>query len=258
MDRIDRALTVEEELIERNRKMKDSLVIVLPAYNEEKNMESVLKEWYPVIEQHNGEGRSRLLVINDGSKDGTERILEAFEKEHPLFSYVTQKNAGHGAAIWNGYRLALRMKAEYIFQTDSDGQTTAADFPAFWAKRKKADVVAGRRVQRGDGKGRVMVSRVLALLIRLVFRVEVADANCPYRLMSRTALQDALQMVPVKYQLTNVLLSVAFKKQRKQVLLLPIHFGKRQGGVNSIHFRNIVRIGMRALLDFIRIEKEYR
>lgn len=237
--------------------MKDSLVIVIPAYNEEKNIEKVLKDWYQIIELHDGDGRSRLLVINDGSRDGTERILEAFAKEHPLFSYVTQKNAGHGAAIWSGYRIALRMKADYIFQTDSDGQTTSADFHAFWARRRKADVVMGRRVRRADGKGREMVSRVLAFLIRIVFRVKVADANCPFRLMSQSALRDALQMVPVKYQLTNVLLSVAFEKQKKRVLLLPIHFRKRQGGVNSIHFGNIVKIGIRSLMEFAKIEREY-
>ncbi|MCQ2508955.1 MAG: glycosyltransferase family 2 protein [Lachnospiraceae bacterium] len=238
--------------------MSERLVIVIPAYNEEETIESVLKEWYKIVELHHGEGRSRLLVINDGSRDRTEQILEAFAREHPLFRYVTQKNAGHGAAIWTGYRIALKMKADYIFQTDSDGQTTVSDFPAFWSRRRQADVVAGQRVTREDGRDRMIVSRVLALLLRIVFRVTVEDANCPYRLMSRSALQDAMRMVPRQYHLTNVLLSVAFRKQKKEVCLIPIHFRKRQGGTNSIHIRNIIKIGWRSLREFVKLEREYR
>lgn len=237
--------------------MKDSLVIVIPAYNEEATIEAVLKEWYKIVELYNGEGRSRLLVINDGSKDRTERILKKFSKDHPLFTYVTQKNGGHGAAIWKGYSLALEMDADYIFQTDSDGQTTSAEFHAFWARRKKADVITGRRVNRADGKQRVFVSRVLALLIRVIFRVTVQDANCPFRLMSHSALKSALKMVPKKYHLTNVILSVAFEKQNREVMILPIHFRKRQGGVNSIDFRKIVKIGLKSLWEFIKIERSY-
>lgn len=235
--------------------MKDSLVIVIPAYNEEETIERVLNDWYRIIEEHSGDGRSRLLVVNDGSKDGTEKILEAFRKEHPLFMYVTQENAGHGAAIWNGYRIALEAGADYVFQTDSDGQTRTEDFPAFWGRRKKADVVTGVRVKRGDGMSRVLVSRVLALLLRLIFRVSVPDANCPYRLMSRRALTGALKQVPENYHLTNVLLSVFFKKQRRRVAAVPIWFGKRQGGKNSINIRKIVKIGMRSVLEFMELRK---
>lgn len=237
--------------------MKDSLVIVIPAYNEEETIETVLREWYKIAELHDGDGRSRLLVINDGSRDRTGEILAAFAETHPLFAYVNQQNGGHGAAIWNGYTKALRMKADYIFQTDSDGQTTSADFEEFWKNRKTADAVLGQRVHRGDGTGRVIVSRVLGILIRIVFRVRTADANCPFRLMSRSALQAAMHMVPARYHLTNVLLSVAFMKQKKKVKILPVRFRKRQGGKNSIHLGKIVGMGMQSLFEFAKLEREY-
>lgn len=237
--------------------MKDSLVIVIPAYNEEESIEAVLKEWYKIIELHNGEEKSRLLVVNDGSKDHTEEILEAFAKEHPLFTYVTKQNGGHGAAIWKGYKIALKMKPDYIFQTDSDGQTTAEDFHAFWARRKTADIVSGRRIHREDGRDRVFVSRVLALLIRVIFRVRTEDANCPYRLMKRSALREAMKMVPKNYHLTNVILSVAFEKQGREVVVLPIHFRKRQGGINSINIRKIIKIGLDSVWEFIKLERSY-
>ncbi|MDO4616841.1 MAG: glycosyltransferase family 2 protein [Lachnospiraceae bacterium] len=238
--------------------MNDSLIIVMPAYNEEETLHAVLQEWYQIIEIHNGGGRSRLLVINDGSRDGTETILKRFSEDHPLFAHRTQPNGGHGAALWNGYRLALRMHADYIFQTDSDGQTSAADFQSFWRRREQADVILGRREHREDGRSRIFVSRVLSGLIRMIFHVYTPDANCPYRLMSRRALRDALGMVPRRYFLTNVLLSVAFEKQRKEVLLLPISFRKRQGGTNSIHIRNIMKVGIRSIYEFMMLERIYQ
>ncbi len=235
--------------------MKDSLAIVIPAYNEEETIGAVLQEWYKIIEQHPGEGRSRLLVINDGSTDHTEKILQAFAADHPLFRYRNQLNRGHGAAIWNGYCTALRMKTDYIFQTDSDGQTSAVDFSAFWRERRKADAVLGRRVHRADGKDREIVSRVLGGLIRVIFRVRTEDANCPYRLMSRSALADAMGLVPRNYFLTNVLLSVLFEKQGREVVILPIRFRKRQGGSDSLNKWKIMKIGIRSVWEFMKLER---
>ena len=73
----------------------DSLYIIIPAYNEEENILRVLEDWYPVVERHSGEGRSRLVVVDDGSRDGTRRILEEYAAEHPLLVPLTKKNGGH-------------------------------------------------------------------------------------------------------------------------------------------------------------------
>ena len=54
----------------------DKLYIVIPAYNEQDNIEQVINDWYPVIEKHNGNGQSRLIVIDDGSKDSTYEKLK--------------------------------------------------------------------------------------------------------------------------------------------------------------------------------------
>ncbi len=54
----------------------DKLYIVIPAYNESENIKTVIDSWYPVIEKHNGGGESRLVIINDGSKDNTLEIVK--------------------------------------------------------------------------------------------------------------------------------------------------------------------------------------
>ena len=101
----------------------DKLYLVMPAYNEEENIGQVIADWYPVVEQIGGD--SRLVVLDDGSKDRTYSILKDACAEHPLLVPVKKENQGHGATVLYGYRYALEQEPDYIFQTDSDGQTAA-------------------------------------------------------------------------------------------------------------------------------------
>jgi glycosyltransferase involved in cell wall biosynthesis len=74
----------------------DVLYIVMPAYNEESNIEETVTSWYPVIQRHNADGQSRLLVFNDGSKDSTSRIGKTLMQKYPLFQMIDKSNSGHG------------------------------------------------------------------------------------------------------------------------------------------------------------------
>ena len=95
----------------------DRLFIIIPAYNERENIRQVLDDWYPVIQAHSGNGESRLVVIDDGSKDDTYIIMQEYAKEHPLFSPITKTNNGHGATVLYGYHYALDHGADFVFQT---------------------------------------------------------------------------------------------------------------------------------------------
>ena len=101
--------------------MSDKLYIVIPAYNEEENIEDVIREWYPNVLM--GSEGSKLLVIDDGSRDGTADKLKKLQEEFPLLDVRHKQNSGHGPTILTGYRYAIDEGADYIFQTDSDGQT---------------------------------------------------------------------------------------------------------------------------------------
>ena len=117
----------------------DTLYIVIPAYNESENIKRTIEEWCPVVEKHNGGGASRLVIINDGSRDDTYEIASAECETHPLLTVLTKPNGGHGSTVLYGYRYALENGADYILQTDSDGsetaQAAATAFPALsWKK----------------------------------------------------------------------------------------------------------------------------
>lgn len=224
----------------------DKLYFIIPAYNEEANIEHVINQWYPIVESHNGQ----MVIIDDGSTDRTYEILRNKEKEYPFLTALSKKNGGHGATILYGYQYALEHHADYIFQTDSDGQTIPEEFEMFWAKRKKYDMVIGIRKNREDGWSRLVVTRVLRLVIGVCFRVRVPDANTPYRLMKGQTLARYIPLVPIDFNLTNVLLSVIFLKKGCKVKWLPITFRSRQGGKNSMNMKKIFKIGVKALKDF--------
>lgn len=237
--------------------MSDTLYIVIPAYNEEAVIEQVIREWYQVIEQHNEQGNSRLVVIDDGSSDRTYSIIKSMAEDMPLLAPVTKKNSGHGPTLLFGYQYAVKTgHTDYIFQTDSDGQTVASDFETFWALRKSYDMVIGHRIARKDGIQRMFVTRTLKMIVNLIFREKIPDANTPFRLMNAERLKEALESVPENFYLANVLISIIYIKRNYKVKFVPITFRERQGGTNSLNMVKIFKIGMAAIKDFLYLRNK--
>ena len=234
----------------------DSLIIVIPAYNESANIRSCVDDWYPVVEEHNESGQSRLVIINDESKDDTYEKLVELAKDRPLLTPLTKSNGGHGSTVLYGYRYAIEQGADWIFQTDSDGQTNPAEFEAFWQMRDQYDVILGDRVVRGDGKDRKFVENTVCFLLKMIFGVEVSDANAPFRLMKTTVVAKYINKLPADFNIPNIMFTTYFVYHHERVAFLPITFKPRQGGVNSINIKKITKIGWKAVGDFYRFKRE--
>ena len=233
----------------------DTLYIVMPAYNEEANIRETIDAWYPAVERHSGDGSSRLLIINDGSKDGTLRILQEEQKNRPLLLPLDKPNSGHGPTLIYGYKYALDHGADYVFQTDSDGQTNPDEFDQLWDARSEYDAQFGNRTVRGDGKQRAFVERTLCRILHHYFGVKLPDANAPFRLMSAAYLRKYIDRLPDNYNIPNAMFSTFGVYYGDRVRFVPFSFKPRQGGVNSINVKKIVRIGMNALKDFRAFKK---
>ena len=85
----------------------DSLYIIMPAYNEEKNIGTVIEQWYPVVERIGGD--SRLVILNDGSKDATYKKIQNYQKNYDRLIGIDKPNEGHGGTILRGYRYAVEV-----------------------------------------------------------------------------------------------------------------------------------------------------
>ncbi len=231
----------------------ENLYIIIPAYNEEENIQTVAKEWHEVVQNISRD--SRLVIINDGSRDRTYDILCQLQKELPQLIALTKPNSGHGATLLHGYHYALDHNADYIFQTDSDGQTLPEEFSEFWKLRHHYSAIIGHRNHRQDGISRIFVTKVLKLVLFAIFKTSIPDANTPYRLMSHSLLEKYIENVPRGFNLSNVMLSVLFVHNKEAVVFRPITFRPRQGGINSINLKKITKIGLKAVQDFLIIRK---
>lgn len=233
----------------------NTLYIVMPAYNEEANIKAVVEQWYPVLQGKSEE--SRLVVADSGSVDSTHEILETMIKNgYPKLEILSETGKQHGPKVIALYDYAIQSGADYIFQTDSDGQTNPAEFGEFWELREQYDGIFGRRDVREDGKSRAFVEKVICFLLRLYFGVKVPDANAPFRLMKAETVKKYLYKLDKDYNLPNIMMTTYYAYYNEKMLFKGITFRPRQGGVNSINIPKIVKIGMKALKDFRELKKE--
>ena len=231
------------------------LAVVMPIYNEEANIASVVSEWLPALEKTGVP--FEMLTIDDGSKDRTLDILNQLAGQHPgKIRVVSKPNSGHGRSCRHGYNLALQSPAEWVLQIDSDGQCDPGFFEEFWSRTPEADCVFGYRKTRGDGLARKLISRTCGFLSMLASGTNVRDANVPYRLIRKTALAQALAKVPADFDVQNIALTVALKRHSGlRWQYVPIHFRDRQGGINSINIPKIAKMGWTMLKELRRVQK---
>lgn len=232
----------------------DSLYIIIPAYNEQENIENTINSWYPIVSRSDLDSSSRLVIINDGSKDDTAQRIEKALQDKERIVFLNKKNSGHGPTLVYGYNYAVRHNADYIFQTDSDGQTNPEEFEQFWNDRGKNKAVIGVRKHRGDGIFRVIVERILCFILFLVYGVKINDSNAPFRLLGREFLEYCLEILPPNYNIPNVIITV-IAVLTGNAKFVDISFGSRKGGKNSINFRRIAKIGINSTIGFFGVKK---
>ena len=231
----------------------DILYIVMPAYNEEDNIIDVVTSWYPVLEGK--DPASRIVVADSGSQDRTHDLLEDYKKDHPQLEVLSNTGKQHGPKVIALYDYAIKSGADFIFQTDSDGQTMPGEFNSFWQMRHGYKGIFGHRVVRGDGKSRAFVEKVVCALVKHYFRVKVPDANAPFRLMNAKTVAKYLGRLDKEYNLPNIMMTTYFVYYGEEYTFREITFRPRQGGKNSINIKKIFKIGWKAIGDFRRLKK---
>ncbi len=234
----------------------DTLYIVMPAYNEEENIKEVIKAWYPTLEGKSE--KSRIVVADSGSIDKTHEILLEMQKDYSQLEILTNTKKQHGPKVIALYNYAIKQGADYIFQTDSDGQTDPKEFDMFWQYRREYDGIFGNRTEREDGKSRAFVEKVVCLLAKFFFGVKIPDANAPFRLMHSEIVKKYLYRLPEEYNLPNIMITIYFTYYRERTKFIKISFKPRQGGLNSINIPRIIKIGWKALSDFMNFRKEMK
>jgi dolichol-phosphate mannosyltransferase len=209
------------------------LIVVMPVFNEQDSIRKVVLDWFQELSLTLDE--FYILVINDGSTDGTKEILRQLQEElGNKIEVICRENRGHGQTCLEGYRYAAEQKAPYILQIDSDGQCDPKFFPCFWQIRHDFDVIYGKRT-REDGARRILASSILRLLLRYRFGVDCVDPNVPYRLMQTSSCGESFQNISQDFFLANVALAVTLRRiTGLRHGIVPIRFLPRHGGEPSV------------------------
>jgi glycosyltransferase involved in cell wall biosynthesis len=161
---------------------KVSLTAFFPAYNDENTIEKIVRTAATEIGRITDD--FEILIIDDGSKDGTGAIADRLAAELRFVRAIHHPhNCGYGAALITGFKSA---KKDLIFYTDGDGQYDVREIHDLFAKlRPNIDLVNGYKVKRSDSWYRVLIGAAYRRVMRWAFHLSIRDVDCDFRLLRR-------------------------------------------------------------------------
>ena len=225
---------------------RSGLIIVIPVYNEQECIEEVLTSWGNFLNRYLKDTSFKIVVVNDGSKDNTPKILDDITTKYPYLHVMHQKNGGHGEAVLNGYAEALKFEPDWVFQVDSDNQFLPEDFPKLWENRSKSNFLLGFRKKRYDEFNRLVITRIVRVIIFMLYRVMVTDSNIPYRLIKGKYLAMLLRDLPGRPFAPNIFLSVMGRKDGNDLMFIPVTHKERETGQVSIIKWKLLKVCVRS------------
>ena len=215
------------------------LSVVVPAYNEVENTPVLVAELLAALA---ATGRTwELLLVDDGSSDGTGDAMEAAAAREPRIRVLRLvKNAGQSAALAAGL---TRARGEVVVTLDADLQNAPADIPKLLAALEGADVVSGVRAKRNDTWIRLVSSRIANATRRAALGDSVTDIGCSLKAYRREMLADLPMFVGVHRFLPAL---CAFRGAR--VVEVPVHHRARTMGVSKYGMGNRLWRGIHDLI----------
>lgn len=215
-----------------------SLSVVIPFYNEEENVRTVVQEVDRAASQWGG-ASYEILAVDDGSTDGTARELAVAAAELPAVRVLrSEQNQGQSAAFLAGFRAA---RGEVIVTLDGDGQNPPEEIPRLLHLLGGADMVCGWRTNRRDSWIRRRLSRLANLARRLVTGDRVHDTGCSLKAFRRE-VADAF----VAFRGAHRFFPALAIQAGWRVTETPVAHRPRSGGATKYSFRNR---GLRTLTD---------
>ncbi len=226
----------------------EEISVVLPAYNEEANIERVVRDVEAYLAEKGLE--REILVVNDGSADATGEILQRLSKEIvTLRPQEHARNRGYGAALCTGFDAATK---RYVFYMDGDGQFDIKDLDMLLPLAAEDCIVTGYRIQRRDSFVRRLNAKLFGgFLVRVLLGVRVRDLNCAFKLIPKRVL-DAVILESTGALINAELYGRAVRKG----------FGIREVGVNHYPRTAGVQTGahvsviLRAFYDLFRLRQK--
>jgi dolichol-phosphate mannosyltransferase len=214
----------------------DSLVLI-PTYNEKENIEKIIRKVFSLAMPFH------VLIIDDGSPDGTADIVKKLQKEFPEQLFIEERKGklGLGTAYIHGFNWALKHAYDFIFEMDADFSHNPEDLPRLReACLNGADVAIGSRYIKGVNvvnwpMGRVLMSYFASVYVRMVTGIDIQDATAGFKCYRKEVLQ-TIQLNKIKFVGYAFQIEMKFTaiKHGFNVVEIPIIFTDRTEGTSKM------------------------
>jgi glycosyltransferase involved in cell wall biosynthesis len=201
-----------------------SLSVFLPCYNEQDNIERVVKSAIDILTALKID--FEIIIVNDGSRDRTGEIADSLVAKGKHIKVVHHSiNRGYGAALQSGFAAASK---EYVFYTDGDGQFDIKELPLLFKYMADYDIATGYRINRQDNLIRKINAFCWTTMVNLLFGMRIKDIDCAFKLYKRRIFDD------IKMESTGALINTEiFARARRKgykIFQLGVHHYPRTAG----------------------------
>ncbi len=225
------------------------LSVVLPAFNEEANIEAVVRNCVAYLDERLLD--YELLVVNDGSRDRTGEILDRLAGEVPRLRPLHHpQNRGYGSALRTGFAAATK---RFVFYMDGDGQFDIRDLDRLFPLATDEDhIVTGFRIERRDPFMRRLNAKLFGgFLVRVMLGVRVRDLNCAFKLIPRKVLEQ------ITFESTGALINAELYGRAVRrgfgIKEVGVHHYPRTAGVQTGAHLSVI---LRAFYDLARLRRK--
>ena len=220
------------------------LSVFFPAYNDSGTIASMVIRSVQAASQLTS--NFEIIVVDDGSADGTAEIADELARRYPQVRAVHHPmNRDYGAALQTGFRSSTK---ELIFYTDGDAQYDPAELPELWKKMTRdVDLVNGFKISRADPVHRIVIGRVYHYIVSILFNLKLRDVDCDFRLMRRAIFER------INLEKTSGIICVEMMKKIQdggfRIAEVPVHHYHRAFGKSQFfNYRRLFRTGRDLLL----------
>lgn len=231
----------------------NSLSVFFPTYNEEGNIKETVSKASKVLDKYFK--RWEILIVNDGSSDGTKEIIEKLQKEDSRVRVLNHKqNMGYGASLQTGF---YNSKYDWIAFTDSDGQFDFSEILNFTKKQEEsgADIVIGYYKKRRVSSLKIVTSKMWELAVMILFGLKVHDIDCGFKLVSKEVINKIPRLESERGAFISSEFLIKSKKKGFKIVEIPVsHYPRTQGKGTG---RNI-RVIIKSFVDLFRLWKKLR
>jgi glycosyltransferase involved in cell wall biosynthesis len=219
------------------------LSVFFPAYNDSGTIASMVIRTVQTASKLTPD--FEVIVVDDGSADGTADIADELARTYPQVRAVHHPiNRDYGAALQTGFRSATK---ELIFYTDGDAQYDPTELTLLWEQIGDADLVNGYKISRADPVHRIFIGRMYHHVVSLMFGLKLRDVDCDFRLMRRTIFER------INLEKTSGIICVEMMKKIQdagfRIAEVPVHhFHRAYGTSQFFNFRRLARVARDLIL----------